>query len=103
MSEPLYRSRPGGFDIRPASEGTHAITDFIHVSEGLSNAYLVVIGSMDPGWSSIPTGSVFGRIQKPVMRPYRSRHLSGNLQGRSIRSLKIPEPIEQIVTLYSSG
>jgi alkyl sulfatase BDS1-like metallo-beta-lactamase superfamily hydrolase len=42
MSEPLYRSRPGGFDIQPASEGTRAINDFIHLSEGLSNAWLVV-------------------------------------------------------------
>lgn len=43
MSEPLYRSRPSGFDIRPATEPrTSAINDFIHLSEGLSNSYLVV-------------------------------------------------------------
>jgi alkyl sulfatase BDS1-like metallo-beta-lactamase superfamily hydrolase len=42
MSEPLYRSRPGGFQIQPASEGTRKINDFIHLSEGLSNAWLVV-------------------------------------------------------------
>ncbi len=43
MREPLYRSRPGGFDIRPASqtEGTR-VTDSIWLSEGLSNSYLVV-------------------------------------------------------------
>jgi alkyl sulfatase BDS1-like metallo-beta-lactamase superfamily hydrolase len=43
MAEPLYRSRPGGFDIRPASQ-TEAtrVADGIWLSEGLSNAYLVV-------------------------------------------------------------
>jgi alkyl sulfatase BDS1-like metallo-beta-lactamase superfamily hydrolase len=41
-STPLYRSRPDGFQIRPAS-GSQAqkINDFIYVSEGLSNAYLM--------------------------------------------------------------
>jgi alkyl sulfatase BDS1-like metallo-beta-lactamase superfamily hydrolase len=43
VSDPLYRSRPTGFDIRPATEPrTVAINDFIHLSEGLSNSYLVV-------------------------------------------------------------
>ena len=42
MSEPVYRSRPSGFDLLPATEGTRAINDFIHLSEGLSNAWLVV-------------------------------------------------------------
>lgn len=44
-SEPLYRSRPGGFDIRPAhqTEATR-VADFVWLSEGLSNAYLVVTG-----------------------------------------------------------
>ncbi len=43
MSTPLYRSRPGGFDIRPASQ-TEAtrVADGIWLSEGLSNSYLVV-------------------------------------------------------------
>ena len=43
MTEPLHRSRPGGFDIRPASQ-TEAtpVADGIWLSEGLSNAYLVV-------------------------------------------------------------
>ena len=43
MDEPLHRSRPGGFDIRPAS-GTAAtrVADSVWLSEGLSNAYLVV-------------------------------------------------------------
>jgi alkyl sulfatase BDS1-like metallo-beta-lactamase superfamily hydrolase len=42
MREPLYRSRPGGFDIQPASAAAALrVNDFIHVSPGLSNAYLV--------------------------------------------------------------
>jgi glyoxylase-like metal-dependent hydrolase (beta-lactamase superfamily II) len=43
MSEPLYRLRPGGSEIRPASQpAARPINDFIFVSEGLSNSYLVV-------------------------------------------------------------
>ena len=43
MSAPLYRSRPGGFDIRPASQSQAvAVADGVYVSEGLSNSYLVV-------------------------------------------------------------
>jgi alkyl sulfatase BDS1-like metallo-beta-lactamase superfamily hydrolase len=43
MSAPLYRSRPGGFDIQPASQPeARRINDFISLSEGLSNAFLVV-------------------------------------------------------------
>ena len=43
MSEPLYRSRPGAFDIRPASQpAATPVADGIWVSEGLSNSYLVV-------------------------------------------------------------
>lgn len=41
-STPLYRSRPSGFEIQPASQPeARKITDFIYVSEGLSNAYLI--------------------------------------------------------------
>jgi len=41
-SEPLYRSRPGGHDIRPASQpAATKINDFIYLSEGLSNAFLI--------------------------------------------------------------
>jgi len=41
-STPLYRSRPGGFDIQPASQSeARPINDFIYLSEGLSNAYLM--------------------------------------------------------------
>jgi len=40
---PLWRSRPTGFDIAPASPGRQAaINDFIHVSEGTTNSYLIV-------------------------------------------------------------
>jgi alkyl sulfatase BDS1-like metallo-beta-lactamase superfamily hydrolase len=43
MRDPLYKSRPGGFDIRPAAQSASTrINDFIHLSEGLSNAFLVV-------------------------------------------------------------
>ncbi|MGB5810981.1 MAG: MBL fold metallo-hydrolase [Polyangiales bacterium] len=42
MTEPLYRSRPGGHQIRPASQPEATkINDFIYVSEGLSNAFLI--------------------------------------------------------------
>jgi alkyl sulfatase BDS1-like metallo-beta-lactamase superfamily hydrolase len=43
MPEPLYRSRPGGFDIKPASQtAATPVADSVWLSEGLSNAYLVV-------------------------------------------------------------
>lgn len=43
MTTPLYRSRPGAFDIQPASqpEATR-VADGIWLSEGLSNTYQVV-------------------------------------------------------------
>ena len=41
-SSPLYRSRPGGHQIQPASQSEATkINDFIYLSEGLSNAYLM--------------------------------------------------------------
>lgn len=43
MSDSIYRSRPGGFDIRPASQSEATpVADGIWLSQGLSNAYLVV-------------------------------------------------------------
>ena len=43
MSEPVYRSRPGGFDIQPASqEQAEKVLDGIYLSRGLSNSFLVV-------------------------------------------------------------
>lgn len=41
-STPLYRSRPSGFEIQPASQPqARQINDFIYLSEGLSNSYLI--------------------------------------------------------------
>jgi alkyl sulfatase BDS1-like metallo-beta-lactamase superfamily hydrolase len=40
--DPLWRSRPSAFDIAPAAPGrTRAINDFIQLSEGNSNSYMV--------------------------------------------------------------
>ena len=40
---PLYRSRPTGFDIQPAViPNAVPLNDFIYLSEGLSNSYLIV-------------------------------------------------------------
>jgi len=42
-STPLYRSRPSGFEIQPASQPeAQKINDLIYLSEGLSNSYLIV-------------------------------------------------------------
>ena len=41
--QPLYKSRPGGFDLRPAQQrSARRITDFIYLSEGFSNSFLVL-------------------------------------------------------------
>jgi len=41
-STPLYRSRPSGFEIQPASHAeAQKIDDIIYLSEGLSNSYLI--------------------------------------------------------------
>ena len=43
MPPPLYRSRPGGFEIQPASmPEALRINDFVYTSHGLSSSYLVV-------------------------------------------------------------
>jgi alkyl sulfatase BDS1-like metallo-beta-lactamase superfamily hydrolase len=40
---PLYRSRPDGFAIQPASQAeARRVHDLVYASEGLSNSYLVV-------------------------------------------------------------
>jgi alkyl sulfatase BDS1-like metallo-beta-lactamase superfamily hydrolase len=63
VSIPLYRSRPGGFDIQPASQPAAVpINDFVYVSEGLSNSYLVVTSE---GRVVINTGMGF---EAPVHR-----------------------------------
>jgi len=42
MPDPIYRSRPGGFDLQPASmPEALRVNDFIHASHGLSNSFLV--------------------------------------------------------------
>jgi glyoxylase-like metal-dependent hydrolase (beta-lactamase superfamily II) len=42
-AEPVWRHRPGGFDIRPACQPeARLVRDGVWVSEGLSNSYLVV-------------------------------------------------------------
>ncbi len=57
MPEPLYRSRPGGFDLQPASmPEAQRINDFVHASHGLSNSYLV---STSEGRVVINTGMGF--------------------------------------------
>ncbi len=43
MPTPLYRSRPGGFDMQPASmPEARKLSDFLYMSEGMSSSYLVV-------------------------------------------------------------
>jgi alkyl sulfatase BDS1-like metallo-beta-lactamase superfamily hydrolase len=65
MSTPLWRSRPTGFEILPATDVRHrAINDFIHLSEGNSNAYLVVTSE---GRVVINTGMGF---EAPIHRAY---------------------------------
>jgi len=40
--EPVHKSRPTGFDIRPAAPGAaERVNDFIHLSQGLSNSFLL--------------------------------------------------------------
>lgn len=57
MPTPLYRSRPGGFDIQPASmPAARRLSDFLYVSEGLSSSYLVVT---DAGRVVVNTGMGF--------------------------------------------
>ena len=41
-SSPLFRTRPDAFAIEPATPGTLALGGSIHLSEGLSNSYLVI-------------------------------------------------------------
>jgi alkyl sulfatase BDS1-like metallo-beta-lactamase superfamily hydrolase len=42
-SAPVYRSRPGGFEIRAACQPeARRVHDFVYLSEGLSNSFLVV-------------------------------------------------------------
>ncbi len=57
MSTPIHRSRPTAFDIKPASQTeAQCVNDFIHLSEGLSNSYLI---STDEGRIVVNTGMGF--------------------------------------------
>lgn len=57
MTTPLYRSRPSGFDILPASQAeAELIVDGVYLSRGLSNSFLVVT---DEGRVVINTGMGF--------------------------------------------
>ncbi len=65
MSEPLYRSRPTAFELLPATEVRNGpVNDFIYLSEGNSNAYLIVTNE---GRIVINTGMGF---EGPMHRQY---------------------------------
>ena len=65
MSTPLWRSRPTAFEIHPATRvRRRAINEFIYLSEGFSNAYLVVTRE---GRVVINTGMGF---EAPVHKEY---------------------------------
>jgi len=51
MAEPLWKSRPGEPD--PATYGSQQINDFIHLSEGFSNSFLI---TTDAGRIIVNTG-----------------------------------------------
>jgi alkyl sulfatase BDS1-like metallo-beta-lactamase superfamily hydrolase len=60
MSDPLWRSRPDAFAIRPATEIRRAqVNDFIWLSEGNSNVYLV---KTSEGRVVINTGMAFEAV-----------------------------------------
>jgi alkyl sulfatase BDS1-like metallo-beta-lactamase superfamily hydrolase len=62
---PLWRSRPTAFDIQPATTVRHAaVNQFIHVSEGTTNSYLVVTRA---GRLVVNTGLGF---EAPVHKAY---------------------------------
>jgi len=58
MAEPIWRSRPG--EMYPASDGTTPINDFIHLSEGLSNSFLI---TTEEGNIVVNTGMFFEALQ----------------------------------------
>lgn len=65
MTEPLYRSRPTAFEMLPATEVRNGpINDFIFMSEGNSNAYLI---TTDEGRVIINTGMGF---EAPMHKEY---------------------------------
>jgi alkyl sulfatase BDS1-like metallo-beta-lactamase superfamily hydrolase len=62
MLKPLYLSRPGGADILPARGPARPVGESIHLSEGLSNSFLI---STPEGRIVINTGMTF---EGPVHR-----------------------------------
>ena len=53
-NEPIWRSRPG--EMFSATPGTESINDFIHLSEGLSNSFLI---TTNEGNIVVNTGMAF--------------------------------------------
>lgn len=65
MTEPLWRSRPDAFAMHPATTVRHqALNDFIYLSEGYSNSFLVVTPA---GRVVINTGMGF---EAPIHKAY---------------------------------
>ena len=65
MTDPLWRTRPDAFAMRPADRvRRHEVAPGIHLSEGYSNAYLVVTGE---GRVVINTGMGF---EAPLHKEY---------------------------------
>jgi alkyl sulfatase BDS1-like metallo-beta-lactamase superfamily hydrolase len=65
MSTPLWRSRPTAFEMLPATNVRHRpINDFIYLSEGLSNSFLVVTPA---GRVVVNTGMGF---EAPIHKQY---------------------------------
>jgi glyoxylase-like metal-dependent hydrolase (beta-lactamase superfamily II) len=65
MSTPLWRSRPTAFDMRPADrERRKQVADGIYLSEGYSNAYLIVTAD---GRVVVNTGMGF---EGPIHKEY---------------------------------
>jgi len=63
MAEPLWKSRPGEPD--PATYGSQQINDFIHLSEGFSNSFLI---TTDAGRIIVNT-SIISETQRPRSSP----------------------------------
>lgn len=62
MQQPLYRSRPSGFEIQPARGPATEVGPGIYLSQGLSNSFLITTGE---GRIVINTGMTF---EGPVHR-----------------------------------
>lgn len=72
MKPPLHEQRPSAFELAPAAPGrSFAINDFIHCSEGLSNAYQILTTE---GRVIVNTGMGF---EAPVHRQHFDAVASG--------------------------